>query len=148
MADNGAEVSGIDLVPDFIAHARARFPSVPFGVGSLRSLGVGDGHLAGVLAWYSLIHFAPEDLAPVLREFARAIAPGGGLLLGFFESEELRRFPHAVTDAYSWPVERVGALLEASGFSVVESHSRTDPGHRPHAAIVARRLGRQGGTAR
>jgi len=116
MADNGADVEGIDLVPEFVAHARTRFPSLPFRVGSLRDLGVPDGHLSGLLAWYSVIHSAPEDLASVLREFARAIAPGGGLLLGFFESEELRRFPHAVTDAYSWPVEQLAALLEASGF--------------------------------
>lgn len=142
MADNGADVEGIDLVPDFIAHARSQFPSVPFRVGSLRSLGVPEGHFAGVLAWFSLIHFAPEDVAPVLREFARAIAPGGGLLLGFFESEELRRFPHAVTDAYSWPVQKLAALLEVSGFSILESRSRTDPGHRPYAAVVARRLAR------
>nr|WP_210725760.1 class I SAM-dependent methyltransferase [Arthrobacter silvisoli] len=138
MADNGADVAGIDLVPDFIAHARIRFPSVPFNVGSLRSLGVPQGHLAGVLAWYSLIHLAPENVAPVLREFARAIAPGGGLLLGFFESGELRRFPHAVTDAYSWPVDRFSGLLETAGFSIVETHTRSDAGHRPHAAIIAR----------
>ncbi len=148
MAGHGAEVEGIDLVPRFISHARTRFPAVPFRVGSLLNLGVPDGRLAGILSWYSLIHLAPEDLAPVLREFARAIAPDGGLLLGFFESAELRRFPHAVTDAYSWPKERIAALLEAAGFTVVESYSRTDPGHRPHGAIVARRVNRLPGTGR
>ncbi|WP_120522347.1 class I SAM-dependent methyltransferase [Arthrobacter celericrescens] len=139
MADNGAEVEGIDLVRAFITHARARFPEVPFRVGSLRNLGVSEGRLAGILAWYSLIHLEPEDLTVVLREFARALAPGGGLLVGFFVSPELRRFPHAVTDAYSWPVGELVELLGAAGFSLVESHTRTDSGHRPHGAIVARR---------
>ena len=139
MATGGAEVEGVDLVPAFIEHARAHFPGVPFRVGSLRNLEVPDGRLAGILSWYSLIHLPPADVPGVLQEFARALAPGGGLLLAFFESAERTRFPHAVTDAYSWPVDDFSGLLEAAGFSVVETHTRTDAGHRPHAAIVARK---------
>lgn len=138
MASAGAVVEGVDLVPAFIEHARARFPGVPFRVGSLRNLGVPDGQLAGILSWYSLIHLEPAAVAQALQEFARVLAPGGGLLLGFFESGELRKFPHAVVDAYSWPVEELAELLSDAGFTVVERHTRTDAGHRPHAAVVAR----------
>lgn len=138
MAGLGADAEGMDQVPSFIEHAKGQFPEVPFRLGSLRDLGVPDGHLAGIFSWYSTIHLPPGDLAPVLREFARALAPGGGLILGFFESAELTRFPHAVTDAYSWPVSELSPILEAAGFSVLETHTRTDAGHRPHAAIVAR----------
>jgi hypothetical protein len=31
------------------------------------------------------------------------------------------------------------ALLDEAGFDVVDVHTRTDPGHRPHGAISAMR---------
>jgi len=58
----GVDISGVDLVPEFIAIARARFPKVPFRACSLRAVDVADGSLNGVLAWYSLIHLEPTEL--------------------------------------------------------------------------------------
>jgi SAM-dependent methyltransferase len=96
LADQGAHVEGIDLVPSFIEQAQIRYPGIPFRVASLTSLEVPDGYASGILAWYSLIHFAPDQVPSVLRELARSLAPGGRLLLGLFEGAEVERFPHAV----------------------------------------------------
>ena len=52
----GVDITGIDLVPEFIENARVRFPDVPFRLSSLRALDAADGSLNGLLAWYSLIH--------------------------------------------------------------------------------------------
>ncbi|HZJ49062.1 MAG TPA: class I SAM-dependent methyltransferase, partial [Acidimicrobiia bacterium] len=93
----GVDAEGIDHVQAFIVQARKRFPTVPFRVASLGDLEVRDGYAAAILAWYSVIHLAPNDLPTVLREFARCIAPGGSLLLGFFEGDTVEPFPHAVT---------------------------------------------------
>lgn len=79
----GAEVEGLDLVPEFIAHARRSFPLCRFRVGSLTALGDPDGSLSGVLCWYSLIHTPPAQLSHVLAEVRRVLRPGGSLLLGF-----------------------------------------------------------------
>jgi trans-aconitate methyltransferase len=133
-------VEGVDLVPEFVAGAKQRFPDVPFRVGDLDDLRVRDGALAAILSWYSIIHTAPERVPAHLAEFARCIAPGGSLLVGFFEGEALAPFDHAVVTAYYWPVEAMRRELTRAGFEVVETHTRTDPGRRPHAAIVARRV--------
>jgi ubiquinone/menaquinone biosynthesis C-methylase UbiE len=138
LADQGAEVEGIDVVPAFIKQAEASFPGIQFRVASLTSLGVPDGYASGILAWYSLIHFAPDQVPAVLRELARYLARGGLLLLGLFEGDQLARFPHAVTPAYSWPVGALTRVLSAAGFEMISHQRRTDPGHRPHAAISAR----------
>ena len=138
LADQGAEVEGIDLVPAFIKQAEETFPGIQFRVASLASLGVPEGYASGILAWYSLIHFAPDQVPAVLRELARCLAPGGLLLLGLFEGDQIARFPHAVTPAYSWPVGELTTMLSAAGFETVSHQRRTDPGHRPHAAISAR----------
>lgn len=67
----GVDAEGIDQVQAFIGRARERFPTVPFRVASLGDLKVRDGYAAAILAWYSVIHLAPNDLPAVLREFAR-----------------------------------------------------------------------------
>ena len=135
----GATVEGVDLVPEFIETASQNHPEVQFSVGSLETLPTPDQSLAGILAWYSVIHTPPANIDAVLDEFARCIEPGGGLLLGFFEGPALESFPHAVTPAYFWPVEEMSARLLKASFTVVSTHSRADPGSRPHAAIIARR---------
>ncbi|WP_341783036.1 class I SAM-dependent methyltransferase [Leucobacter weissii] len=137
--EHGFDVTGIDPTPEFIAHARATHPGVPFRKGQAERLDVPDGSLGGVLAWYSLIHCTKPQVRAVLMEFARALRPGGGLLIGFFEGPVFEAFDHAVTTAYRWPVDSLSDLLRHSGFTVIETQSRTDPGVRPHGAIVATR---------
>ena len=77
----GADVTGIDMVPEFIGHARAAYPDSSYELGSAESLDAADHSVAGLLAWYSLIHLAPHDLHGVLTEFQRAMAPAGMLVL-------------------------------------------------------------------
>lgn len=134
----GVDISGIDLVQEFIDGARERFPGVPFRMASLRAIDAEDSSLGGVLAWYSLIHLEPEDLPHVLAEFARVLASNGELLIGFFEGEPAEPLNHAVTTAYYWSVEEMSRLLVNAGFDVLDVQTRQDPGSRPHAAISAR----------
>ncbi|WP_182066262.1 class I SAM-dependent methyltransferase [Curtobacterium sp. ME12] len=138
LARQGHRVSGIDAVPEFVEHARRTHgASVDFRVGSLDALPLADGSVDGVLAWYSVIHHEPSQIGGALAEFRRVLTPGGGLLLGFFEGAAVEAFDHAVVTAYRWPVASLVALLGKAGFDVVDVHTRTDPGHRPHGAISA-----------
>jgi SAM-dependent methyltransferase len=81
----GMPALGVDLVPEFIEHARAAYPGIPFRTGSLDALDVRTGTIGGVLAWYSLIHHVPDTIRTPLLEFRRVLSPGGALLVGFFE---------------------------------------------------------------
>ena len=139
LSEQGARVTGIDLVPEFIALAEELFPAVPFGVGTIGSLDAADGSLGGIFAWYSIIHLHPADVPAVLAEFARCLRPGGHLMLGFFPGPAVERFPHAVFPAHFWPVSVLSRELTAAGFEMLETHLRTEPGRRPHAALAARR---------
>lgn len=133
----GATIEGIDLVPEFIESARARFPDVPFRVGSFQDMDFPDKALQGLLAWYSLIHIPPDEMPLALKELARVLAPGGKLLLGFFDGPPGIPFPHAVTTAYYWCTEQMRHLLGEAGFEVLEVETRHDTGKRAHAAITA-----------
>lgn len=140
LAQHGLDARGIDLVPEFVAHAKATYPGLDFDVGNFEQIDAATGSLGGVLTWYTTIHHRPQDLPVVFAEFARVIRPGGGLLVGFFEWRELEPFDHTVTQAYRWPVRELCELLEAAGFEVIETHTRTEKDVRPHGAIVARRV--------
>ncbi|PZF26784.1 class I SAM-dependent methyltransferase [Curtobacterium sp. MCPF17_051] len=138
LARQGHRASGIDAVPEFVEHARrTHSASVDFRLGSLEALPLADGSADGILAWYSVIHHEPSRIGGALAEFDRVLTPGGGLLLGFFEGAAVEAFDHAVVTAYRWPVASLAALLDEAGFDVVDAHTRTDPGHRPHGAISA-----------
>ncbi|MDT0158727.1 class I SAM-dependent methyltransferase [Microbacterium sp. ARD32] len=142
--DHGQDVLGIDLSDQFIAHARARAPHLEFLHGSFAELPLPDASLGGILAWYSLIHTPPEDLLAILDEFARVLAPGGSILIGFFDGTAREPFPHAVTTAYFWTPDAVRTLLEQAGFTVVSSERRArtpdEPSSRPHGSLTAARL--------
>lgn len=133
----GVDISGVDLVPAFIAIANSRFPDTTFRVASLHALDLADSSLSGVLAWYSLIHLAPTELPKVLNELRRVLKPQGHLLVGFFEGETAQPFDHAVTSAYYWSVEHMIGMLNEGRFEVLSVETRQDPGSRPHAAVEA-----------
>lgn len=141
LREHGTDVEGIDPVPAFIDEAGRRYPDDCYRIGRADDLGVEDAGLGGILAWYSLIHTDPDRLDPLLAEFARAVRPGGGLAIGFFEGPALVPFDHAVTTAYFWPADLLSAHVERAGFTVTDTDMRTDPGTRRLGTILARRTG-------
>lgn len=135
----GVGVEGVDATPEFVAHAAASYPAIRFRLGDLRDPGLGDESLGGVLAWYSLIHADPEEVPGMLEGLARALRPGGGLLLGFFSGPALRPFDHRVITAWAWPVERMAGAVEAAGLTVLDHGERPAPRGRVDAHLIARR---------
>jgi SAM-dependent methyltransferase len=134
----GVDTTGIDMVPEFIAHAQAVHPSGKYQLGSMENLDVPNHSIAGILAWYSVIHLPPQKLDAVLSEFRRAMAPAGTLVLGLFDGDEVAAFEHKVVTAYRWPLDELSERLKRAGFTEVERLQRPAEGtRRPHAAIAA-----------
>ena len=131
------DVTGVDPAPAFVEHARRDHPGIRYEIGSAEHLSADDASLGGVLAWYSLVHHSPDAIDGPLREVARVLRPGGRFLVGFFEWPALERFEHTVVTAWRWPVDELAARLEAAGLTVLGTTTRTDPGSRPHAALIA-----------
>ncbi|ROR80468.1 Ubiquinone/menaquinone biosynthesis C-methylase UbiE [Plantibacter flavus] len=139
LASRGLDIRGVDLVPEFVAYARAEHPETRFDLGSLDTLDAETGTEGGVLAWYSLIHHRPDTIETPLAEFGRVLRPGGELLIGCFEGPSVESFDHAVVTAYRWPLMELAEQVRRAGFEVIETHTRTSLDQRPHGAILARR---------
>ena len=99
LASTDRPVTGIDVTPEFIAHARGASddPDLSFEVMDMAHTPYADGSFAGILAWYSLIHTPPAHLTGTLTEFYRLLMPEGSLLLGMFLGKHGLPFAHTVT---------------------------------------------------
>ncbi|OEV05246.1 class I SAM-dependent methyltransferase [Streptomyces oceani] len=133
------EVFGVDLSPVMIDLARHTYPDLRFEVGSMDALDLADGALGGIVCWYSIIHTPPEELPAYFAEFRRVLAPGGHLLLAFFESEgePVTPFDHRVATAFRWPIDELAELAGAAGFVEVGRLLRA-----PHGEERRHRRGR------
>ncbi|GII96108.1 class I SAM-dependent methyltransferase [Sinosporangium siamense] len=117
----GVTAFGIDLSPEMVAIARQDHPGLRFDVGSMTALDIPDGSLAGILAYYSVIHTPPALVPTILGEFHRTLTPGGHALLAFFADDqgslEPRPFDHKVSLAYRWPPDLLSRLLHDAGLA-------------------------------
>lgn len=81
LAAQGIEVSGIDLSPRMIDHARRLYPQCTFTVGSATELDLRPASLGGILGWWSMFNLPRNILPAVLASFAAALRPGGQLIV-------------------------------------------------------------------
>ncbi|GAA1387751.1 class I SAM-dependent methyltransferase [Kitasatospora putterlickiae] len=146
LAGLGLDVRGLDLSPRMVDLARAAHPEIPFQVGSLLDLPYADGELAGVVAWYSIIH-TPAGLLPrAFAEFHRVLAPGAPVVLAFQVGEDALRvedpFGHPVTlDFRRQRPDHIEALAAEAGLTVTTRLVREpEEGERsPQAYLLAHR---------
>jgi SAM-dependent methyltransferase len=137
LADRGVAVSGADLSPASVAVARRCQPGLTFLVADMCDLPVGDGSLAGIVAFYSVIHLPRPRIPVALAEFRRVLAPGGALLLamhgGTGEAGSREAFGHPVeVRATLVAPDELAATAAAAGFAVRERHARDPyPGEYP-----------------
>ena len=125
----GVRMVGIDLSPEMIRVASELQPGIEFCAGDMGALDLPDGSLAGVIAFYAIVHFQPDELGPVFREMRRVLSPGGLALLSFHVGEEVVH----LDDLFGAPVsldfrfhvpDRVIEALESAGFTVMERIDR------------------------
>jgi len=122
-------VLGIDLSPEMVRWATQLNPGLEFRVGDMRSLDLPDASLAGIVAFYSIIHFSPQELGDALRELHRVLTSNGVLLLSFHAGDTTLHLDELWGQAVSLDFRflvpgEVIASLQSAGFAVTESTER------------------------
>jgi SAM-dependent methyltransferase len=140
----GLDTFGIDLSPTMVDMARSAHPLLRFDVGSIGDLDLSDASVGGVLAWYSTIHTPPQDLSRVFAEFARVLAPGGYLLVGFHVGDGNQPRTVAYREdvsvvSYDVMPEQMAELARQAGLVVHTQLVRAAQGreNRPQASLIA-----------
>jgi SAM-dependent methyltransferase len=141
----GVDAFGLDLSAAMIDVARRQHPESAFAVGTMTALGIADESLAGLLAFWSLIHIPDEAILGVLTEFRRVLRSGALVLLGFHLGDRSR----LKTEGYGGhpmnvyvhrrPAERMVGWLEDAGFVVTSQLLLDLDTSYPGAMVLARR---------
>ena len=83
LARRGASAVGIDLAAAMVEAGRRDCPQAEFRQGDLLELPAGGGEFAAVVALYSIIHLAPDELPRAFGEIHRVLRPPGLVLAAF-----------------------------------------------------------------
>jgi SAM-dependent methyltransferase len=144
LAGLGVDASGVDLSPQMVTHARRLHPGLRFTVASATDLRLGDASLGGVLGWWSLFNLPRDVLPSVLVSFARALVPGGQVLIGthvgdrdVVRAEAYGGVPVSWT-THLWRPEQLTALLADAGLEpVADLRLPADGSGHPQVLLAA-----------
>jgi SAM-dependent methyltransferase len=129
LQQRGVDISALDLSSAMVDEAKRLFPGLQAVVGDMLELPYTNGSLAGVIAFYSIIHFSDEQLQVAFNEMARVIKTGGYVALAFHVGEETVHREQwwdlpVVLDARYLPVDLITRLLAKAGLEVVSVEER------------------------
>jgi SAM-dependent methyltransferase len=148
LAGRGVRVVGIDLSPAALAVGRRQYPQVEFREGDLLELPAAESEFGAAIAFYSIIHLEPKELAAAFGEVHRTLRPDGLFLVSFHVGLEIRHvdqlWGHAVDlDFRFYETPDVTKALESADFCIQASLERVNyPGEveTRRAYLLARRL--------
>ena len=129
LRDRGVSMLGVDLSPEMIRVAAERHPGMDFRIGDMKALDLPDASLAGVIAFYAVVHFESDELGTVFREMRRVLRPGGLVLISFhigdevLHRDELFGVPVSLDFRFLVP-DRIAEALRSAGLAVTERTER------------------------
>ena len=123
LRDLGVNVIGSDFSHGMLNQARRLNTDIAFVQSDMRALGLADGSLGGIAAFYAIVNIPRHDIAQLLREFQRVLRPDGVLLLSFHIGNHVNHmddwWDHAVTmDFIFFQPEEIADALRAAGFVI------------------------------
>jgi SAM-dependent methyltransferase len=129
LAARGVDAFGIDASASMVATARRLNPTLDFQHGDFFALPLPDGTLAGIAAFYSLIHCARGELGRAVTELRRVLQAGGRLTMavhaGAGEVSRDELFGKRVTFvATLFSEDEVRTALEGAGLRIDELAER------------------------
>jgi SAM-dependent methyltransferase len=143
--DLGVKAFGIDLSPNMIAIARRDYPELRFELGTMTDLDLADDSVAGVLAFWSVIHVPDHSVPGVFEQFRRVLRPGGHLLVGFHVGDETRHSSEGYSgrpinvESFRRRPEQIAHWLRGAGFTIDAELIMRPDDEVPGAIILARR---------
>ena len=140
--DRGVNAFGLDLSAGMLGQAQRLNPDLGFVQSSMLGLGIASGALAGIAAFYSIIHIPRGRIVEALQEMRRTLQPGGACLLAFHLGQEDTNhdefFGRKVDlDVALFTTSEIMGYLHTAGLAVEESQER-DP-YPPEVEYQSRR---------
>ena len=127
----GLEISGLDLSEKILEQAGKIHPEIHFRKGNILELEFDNDSIAGIVAFYAIVHFTKEQAAMACREVFRVLQPGGIFLVTFHVGEETIHVEEMLgksidIDFMFFTPDFISGCLKTCGFEKIEIIER-DP---------------------
>ena len=121
----GIEISGLDLSAKILKQARILHPEIHFRKGNILGLEFEHNSIAGVVAFYAIVHFNAEQVGMAFREVFRVLQPGGIFLFTYHIGEETIHIDDFLgknvdIDFMLFTTDFISGCLKDSGFEKIE----------------------------
>lgn len=121
----GLEISGLDLSEKILEQARTIHPEICFRKGNILALEFESDSIAGVVAFYAIVHFTEEQVGLAFREIFRVLQPGGIFLFTYHVGEETIHLDEFLgrkidIDFRFFTTDFISSCLKDSGFKKIE----------------------------
>jgi len=121
----GIEIAGLDLSEKILEQARSLHPGIHFRKGDILELEFENDSIAGVVAFYAIVHFTEEQLGTAFREVFRVLQPGGIFLFTYHTGEETIHMDEFLgkkvdIDFMFFTTDFIFSCLQDSGFEKIE----------------------------
>jgi SAM-dependent methyltransferase len=129
LATRARFAAGMDISAEIASRAKRRFPGLAFAAADIVSLPFKNAAFDLVVSNSTLDHLVSQDVLRGLKELARVLRPGGGLILTLDNKHNpLHIFSHWMRRVFGWfytdrcySVPESVALLKKSGFRALEA---------------------------
>jgi len=127
----GLEISGLDLSEKILEQAGKIHPEIHFRKGNILELEFDNDSIAGIVAFYAIVHFTKEQAAMACREVFRVLQPDGIFLVTFHVGEETIHVEEMLgksidIDFMFFTPDFISGCLKTCGFEKIEIIER-DP---------------------
>jgi ubiquinone/menaquinone biosynthesis C-methylase UbiE len=129
LKDLGVKISGLDLSEKLLEQARTIHPNIHFQKGNILDLKFDDNSIAGVVAFYSIVHFTEDQVGTAFNEIFRVLQPNGIFLLTFHIGDKTIRVEEFLgrkvdVDFMFFSKDFISGCLKKSGFKKIEMMER------------------------
>ncbi len=119
------EISGLDLSEKILEQARTIHPEIHFRKGDILELAFENDSIAGVVAFYAIVHFTGKQVGIAFREVFRVLQPGGIFLITYHIGEETIHLDEFLgkkidIDFMFFTTDFIFSCLNDSGFENIE----------------------------
>ncbi|MBE7385912.1 MAG: class I SAM-dependent methyltransferase [Leptolyngbya sp. SIO1E4] len=127
----GIEISGLDLAEKALEQTRTLHPEISFRKGNMLDLDFENNSIAGVVAFYAIVHFTEAQVERAFREIFRVLKPDGIFLFTYHIGAETIHVEESFgkkvdIDFIFHTTDFITSCLNKSGFTSLEIIER-DP---------------------
>lgn len=129
LKDLGLEISGLDLSERILEQARTIHPGIHFRKGNILALEFENDSIAGIVAFYAIVHFTEEQVCMAFHEVFRVLQPGGLFLFTYHIGDETLHIGEFLgkkvdIDFMFFTTDFIFGCLKDSGFEKIEMIER------------------------